>query len=130
MPAETVEIRNGSYCCVLILDRIDQWPTTQWAAIMRQMEKGGDINAEAVGFLAEWFPDAIREAKEWRDEVYRTYKRDFRPFKKTPRAEWEEQKAINAILNETLHTAKRRYKKLMAAHIHFLAAKASMKKEK
>jgi hypothetical protein len=129
MQSNAVIIRNGSYCCAIFQDRIDEWPATQFKAVMQQMAKGGKINDYAVEFLSEWFPEALRDAKSWWEEVQRTYKREFRSYKDTPRSEWEEQKAVNAKLNETLHVARRRFDKLNANYKHFLAAKASMKKE-
>lgn len=124
-----VEIRNGSYCCSVIPERIEEWPTTQWKAVMQQMTKGGRINDYAVEVLSEWFPDALKGAKAWWNEVQQTYKREFRSYKETPRSDWDTQKAVNAKLNQTLHAAQRRYDRLNANYKHFLAAKASMKKE-
>lgn len=130
MPSSNaVIIQNGSYTCTIIIDNIHEWPATQFKGAMQQMAKGGKINEYAVEFLSEWFPEALRDAKSWWEEVQRTYKREFRSYKNTPRSEWEEQKAVNAKLNETLHVARRRFDKLNANYKHFLAAKASMKKE-
>lgn len=129
MSVDTVIIRNGSYFCGIILDRIAEWPAANWKGVMQQMAKGGRSNDEAVDILAVWFPEALRDAKSWWEEVQRTYKREFRSYKDTPRSEWEEQKAVDAKLNETLHVARRRFDKLNANYKHFLAAKASMKKE-
>lgn len=130
MPSSNaVMIQNGSYTCTVIIDNIHEWPATQWKAVMQQMAKGGRINDYAVEVLSEWFPAALKEAKAWGNEVQQTYKREFRSYKETPRSEWEEQKAVNAKLNQTLHAAQRRYDRLNANYKHFLAAKASMKKE-
>lgn len=130
MQSNAVMIQNGSYTCAVIFDNIHEWPSTQWKTVMQQMAKGGEVNTETVDFLAEWFPAAIREAKSWWDDAQAAYKREFRSYKNTPRAEWETQKAVNTKLNRVLHTSFRRYDRLNANYKHFLAAKASMKKEK
>lgn len=125
-----IEIRNGAYCAAVILDRVCEWSSASWKSLMAQMAKGGRINDEAIQKLEAWFPGEIQDAKAWWDDAVRTQKREFRSYKETPRSEWEEQKATNAKLNDLVHKAFREYDILSRNYKHFLAAKASMKKEK
>lgn len=130
MSAESITLRYGAARCDILLARIEDWPAANWKAAMRLMAKGGySLNEEAVRTLAEWFPETLRDAKSWWDEVIATHKREFRSYKDTPKDDWERQKYINAALNKTLHEAHRRYDRLSINYKHFMAAKASMKKE-
>ena len=126
---DTVTIRNGSARWDIRLEYLDELPLANWKAAMKHLARGGELNAQAIRDLNEWFPEAAQAACAELKEARETFERLYRDPKTEPRGTRMIRYSVNAELRRAVRQAQNKYDKLAARHHEFLAAKAQMKKE-
>lgn len=110
---ETVHITNGvNYHVILRLSQLHNFPTWNWKRLMRLTDRFPLECAPARATLAEWFPEAIREAKWEHADATTEYALMYRDPAALPRGFRTEQDAKNKRYRRKIRLAEHKLKKL------------------
>lgn len=110
---ETVQITNGvNYTVILRLSSLHEFPTWNWKRLMRLTWKFPLECAPARATLAEWFPEAILEAKREHADATTEYSLMYKNPASLPRGFRTAQDDKNKTYRRKIRLAENKLKKL------------------
>lgn len=118
---DSVVIKNdGNFRLEVLLSGIPSIPAPNWRKICRLLWKNEKENIPVITALAEWFPQAVREAKSDVAQTDRLYHALWKDPAKAPKGKKAEYKKANQLLLQNTKDAQRKKQRLEANFKIFL----------
>ena len=112
---EEVTVRSDTFYCALWLRHLTDIPDRNWKRICRMLPRDSR-NDESVRTLREWFPEAIKKAKEEKADAAFRVKVANKDLATVPKKLRPVQRLVNADNLRDLRTAERTLKTLEARY--------------